>query len=629
MNQTKKDLYYLFEGVREKYLECEKETNAQLKNIENSNIHKMDFSDNIRIINQQLKTAQNKFTIATIGEFKAGKSTTLNTILNLHGNNGLSCQFEPDTAKAIRIIRKLENQEYDAEIIFKEESGYQKEKLSWSEAKKYTSQVELNSNPSLKRKADAIDEVRYYVDSDLLNDCNFLDLPGTGFDPKHNRITETKINESDAVFWILSNTEEPNKETVKNLQMIKHKIIPIINLWYNPETGEEVGDLSYDEVKDTLLDNCKAYLGDNEIFKYNAKAIEKIQLEDEDMPDEDLWGYQRMKEYLYQLIYGEGKDLESEKKKRMIENTLESCAFMDKMLEDMKNEVDKFSSQLNLEKRENQLIKRKLDNAYNNNQGELKGIASNSVDDIISRMNEACELFVEDKMTTYSVKTIFKSITKDGRAEIEEQFRKEYIHKYLEIDETENNSSWISALMSDYLDNVNTVFISEYSNIDIDIDDMPDAQSSEVVLDPSFFASIGENMSIAMKQNMREMMPIIISEILVIIPGHEILDILLLFGSLGKKLIGDHEAKLPKRVDNVKRRARLSISFQRSKLIDKFKETGKKHNIALKKDLESKLKVRMDDRDKVYEAVKYILQSKNDVAEYMKSVKSELENIGN
>lgn len=71
---------------------------------------------------------------------------------------------------------------------------------------------------------------------------------------------------------------------------------------------------------------------------------------------------------------------------------------------------------------------------------------------------------------------------------------------------------------------------------------------------------------------MREMMPIIISEILVIIPGHEILDILLLFGSLGKKLIGDHEAKLPKRVDNVKRRARLSISFQRSKLLDKFKE---------------------------------------------------------
>ena len=122
MQNTKRDLISIYQGIIEKYQKSEKEINQNLSDIDGF-CGKVDFSSSLKIISQQINTSKNKFTIATVGEFKAGKSTTLNTILGLQGDARLSCEFLPDTAKAIRIMKKEENQEYEAEIIFDEESG--------------------------------------------------------------------------------------------------------------------------------------------------------------------------------------------------------------------------------------------------------------------------------------------------------------------------------------------------------------------------------------------------------------------------------------------------------------------------------------------------------------------------
>ena len=52
----------------------------------------------ITLIDAQRKTAERPFTVAVVGEFKVGKSTFLNGLLRLSGDDRLSTQDSPDTA---------------------------------------------------------------------------------------------------------------------------------------------------------------------------------------------------------------------------------------------------------------------------------------------------------------------------------------------------------------------------------------------------------------------------------------------------------------------------------------------------------------------------------------------------
>lgn len=635
MEGTKRDLYEIFNGLVEKYKECASQVNECLGALDEEHIGKVNFDEEIRTIVQQMNTAKNKFTIATIGEFKAGKSTTINTLLNLRGDAGLSCQFQPDTAKAIRIMKKDKDQAYEAEIIYFEESGYANEKMSWVEAKRYTSQVALNENPALKKKAEQIDEVRYYVDLDLLDTCNFLDLPGTGFDPRHNHVTEAKINECDAVFWIMSNTEEANKETIKNLQMIKHKIIPIINVWYNAEIREETGDFSFEEMKSDLLDNFKAYLGENEIMKYCAKAIEialeKIDEDEEEINEafedneNDTWGYNAMRERLHELVYGEGIDLEAEKKQRMSDNTLEACTEMNQKLDGIIAEVESVKNKLKIEERSNILTKQKISNAFNTNQLELKEVASNAVDTIITKITEACELFIDAKMSSPKLMVVMKGITENGRSKLEKEYQDEYIKKYLEIDNWQSGRTWLNAVMSEYKEDLTSIFDSEYSKAGLDLEEMEDSIGRDVNLDMNFFSAIGENMSIAFEQQIKENLSTIIAGILLYIPGKEIFDFLWLLASLANKQMNKNDNnKLEKRIEQTKRRARLSVSFQRLKLVDEFKKLGRTFNESYKKDLLDKLGVKQEKVDALVAATEKIFSIQEDLEEYYNACKADL-----
>ncbi|MBQ3544744.1 MAG: dynamin family protein [Lachnospiraceae bacterium] len=636
MEGSKNDLYGIFEGLVQKYAECEGQVNECLAELKSEHIEKVNFSDQKHIIMQQMNTAQNKFTIATIGEFSAGKSTILNTLLNLSGEAQISSQFQKDTAKAIRIMKKEQNQDFDAEIIFREDSDYTNEQLSWEQAKKYTSHIALAENPKLKRKSEQIYEVRYYLDLDILDNCNFLDLPGLGIDPKDDRLTIEKSNECDAVFWIISNTQEVTKDTISNLQIIKHKMVPIINVWYNPDTGEETGDFTFNEMKESLITNFNAYLGDNQIMKYCAKAIE-VALErvadDEDMEDafedneDDIWGYDGMQERLHDLIYGEGVDLEEEKKTRMIENVLEACDYMNQKLDGTIEEIKKVKDKLNTEKRSNKLTKLKITTAYTTNQLELKMVASNTVDEIISKINEACELFIDAKMSSAKISVALKSITKSGKNKLEKEYRDEYIAKYLEIDDWDKGNTWLNAVMSEYREDLTSIFDNEYAKAGLDLEDMEGCIDKDVVLDLKFFDAIGENMSITFEQQIKENLPIIISGILIYIPGHHIIDLLLMFCALSRKHTGEGENKLEKRVEQTKRRARLSVSFQRHKLMDSFMKLGRDFNTSYKKNLIKKLKLKNDSIDKLVNAAEKIFSVQENLDEYYNGCRESLRGI--
>ncbi|MGN1224456.1 MAG: hypothetical protein ACI4TG_05055, partial [Ruminococcus sp.] len=101
----------------------------------------VDIESPIMRIQEQVRSAEVKYTIAFVGTFKTGKSTIINSLLNLQGDARLSSEFDPDTAKCIRIMKKEHCQKYDAEVIFTD--TYPAEWLSWQDAKKYTMEKPL------------------------------------------------------------------------------------------------------------------------------------------------------------------------------------------------------------------------------------------------------------------------------------------------------------------------------------------------------------------------------------------------------------------------------------------------------------------------------------------------------
>ena len=101
------------------------------------NLKTIDTQPILKNIDAQIESAKSKFTIAFVGTFKTGKSTIINSLLELSGDERLSSEYDPDTAKCVRLIYK-EKGAPEAEVEFYD--SYETEQLSWAEAKKYTSQ---------------------------------------------------------------------------------------------------------------------------------------------------------------------------------------------------------------------------------------------------------------------------------------------------------------------------------------------------------------------------------------------------------------------------------------------------------------------------------------------------------
>lgn len=129
------------EKIKKDLKKYENEINLVLKSLDISPIN---IESPLKKIQAQIDSAKNKFTIAFVGTFKTGKSTVINSLLQLEGEARLSSEFDPDTAKCVRIIKKERRQKYEAEVIF-QNNIYPTEHISWNEAKKYTSQVALNN----------------------------------------------------------------------------------------------------------------------------------------------------------------------------------------------------------------------------------------------------------------------------------------------------------------------------------------------------------------------------------------------------------------------------------------------------------------------------------------------------
>jgi hypothetical protein len=575
-----KILVPLMKGMIKELKEDKQEINDGLEvfNIQNVNTDHI-----IHVLDQQVRTANNKFTMAFVGEFKSGKSTIINTLLELSGDQRLSSELDPDTAKCIRILYKTKDMDYDAEIIYID-GPYENEKTSWTDAKKYTSQVALNNDETLKDKAAYIDEVRYYVKNSVLETCNILDLPGTGaggHTDDHTFVTNKKILETDAIFWVVSTAEEPGQEAVSNLEKFKDKIIPLINVWQFKEDNIE-GMCTLEEVETLLKEKYSVYFSDEvAMISYYAKEIDVALERGEDIPDE--WGKKAFSECVQNVFGSESFNRELGKINRIKRVLKDEFSKLNMALDDTSENLVAYLSDIGEEKTDldSSLIELESINRYAAT--KVKDSCKHMSNDIINYMTDQTECFIEDEMQAANLKIIFKGIKKDKKDELIQKMTQKYKDEYLKLEE---KPSWYDHLIDQLTEEISVVLNSEYARFAIKSSERIDVKK-EIDIDNDIISGIiTQSIRAAMESIGNVLMLVITGIVLYLIPGGAIVDAIAISFFGGTTLNKD---TLSKKKENIKARGRLSIKMQRHAIGNDVHAIGKNINNDVYKKIQEKI----------------------------------------
>ncbi len=585
--------------------ESEKLNNA----LSSVGIKQNDYSNVVKKIEKQIESADKKFTISFVGTFKTGKSTIINSLLDLKGDARLSSEFDPDTARCTRIIQKG-NRDYEAEVDFGNE--YPVEKLSWTEAKKYTSQVAIDEeNDEFKRRAAKITEVRYYVDSPLLQLCNILDLPGTGTGnhDDHTAVADEKIMESDCIFWVLTTEFEPNLESVKNLEKIRTKMLPIINVWQDEKLGIK-GDFSPEEIYEIIKDGYSEYLvnADKPIVYY-AKEIDNAQLEGKDIKDE--WGRTALIEKVQEI----NRNINDGDRAIRIKNNLISA------LDECKNVITEIQDDEKIKK-----LKEKFKDNKNDLQsqmtklGQCKRIVKKNIndsartvaDEILDIISNSSESFVRNKMTGVNIRYLYKMFSKKQKDSITKELSDDFKNNFLKFD-----SGWVGKAAEGYEDEVLSILNGKYIDFIIDLEKEKRKSTDQPLNDNDFTGFIDSISEQIQKDFMSKTIKIVSGAVTTIvlacIPEMLLIDTILSFVSLGKGIGGfADDSKLRSRTDMIVIQSKAQIRQQRFTLVDKLKERGDALNDRFYEEVESSLK-------KEKESIDRELEKFNEISECLES----------
>jgi ribosome biogenesis GTPase A len=606
-----KTLIPLMNGIVKNLGEKEEELNEAFKKL---GIPPVQFAECKRVIEQQIKTANNKFTIAFVGEFKAGKSTTINSLLQLTGDARLSTEYEPDTAKCIRIMYKTDDIDYDAEIVY-EDNTYEKERMDWVTAKKYTSQVALNENEHLKARAEKISEVRYYIKSDILSVCNMLDLPGTGSShvEDHTATTDRKILEADAVFWIVSTSDEPGKEAMSNLEKIKNKLIPIINVWKH-EKSNISGNVTPEEVIQFLEDRYASFFTQGEApICYYAKEIDYAQTHGYEIKEE--WGRAAFAECLNRLVFAENVNLELDKINRITKNIKAALEKFDASLTEIEMPLVDIDDGVNHKTLDTDLLRSQLYSIFQNAETKLSQAAANTANEIITHIVGMTESFIEDEMQDANLSMFIKSIGKNRKERLKNELKDRYENEYLRLDES---PCWYDEVLKEYLESIEILLNSEYAKFQIEAN-KNSANTERRDLDSNFISSvIKQTVNSFLEKLGAVLMAAIGALILTLVPGGAIIDAISI-GILGNsKLNAD---TISKKKENVKNRAKLSISMQKYAVTNDLKEEARKINKDCKDEFTRKIQSDIDEntsRKQYHDLAKScVISTKDDIATYV------------
>lgn len=542
------------------------ELNAALSDV---GMHGVDLSNAITRIEKQVTSAESKFTIAFIGTFSTGKSTIINSLLDLKGDARLSNAYDPDTARCVRIIQKA-GRNYEAEVDFG--GVYPVEKLSWVEAKRYTSHVELEAASEITRKrAKYITEVRYYVDSPLLDLCNILDLPGTGSGSEEGSddeiVTNEKIMESDCFFWVVTTEYEPDPDTLRNLDKISSKLLPIINVWQS-EKDEIYSQFTPEEIIQILQDSYSAYFQNAEDpVIYYAKEIDDAQQAGTEVEPE--WGKEAFVQKVQQIL---GNIQSGDRAKRIRINLLDSFTECKGAIADVRSDkrLAELQSEVNKDNSENIKQFQRLERCNYIISIDRRDAAKKTADDIVDIISDASQSFIQTKMSGFDLKNMLRMFTKKQRSELSAELAEEFQNNYLSF-----NTGWLDECVKGFCCDIINILKSKYIDF---YSTLNDGGSIELGTDfltgdmRSFIDDIAEQIQ---KDAQAKMVSLVSSAITVtllfLIPGFELIDEIASIFSVGKSFgnLSD-DSKLHSKINMIVNHAKVQIRQQRYKIVSEL-----------------------------------------------------------
>ncbi|GAA0182092.1 hypothetical protein SH2C18_45290 [Clostridium sediminicola] len=192
------------------------------------------------------------FCITVVGEFSAGKSTFLNTLM---GEKYLP-SFSTETTATVNFLKHKQLSSNGHEVVIKYKNNEEKsiEKASLKEIEKFV------STKSDIEVAQDIDYVELYTDSRFLKEGVILvDSPGlNGIAEGHKEITEKQIEKSHASIFMFA-ANQPGRKTefefLANLKQKVNTIIFVLNRIDEIKTGEQ----TVEDVINNVKNNYKKY----------------------------------------------------------------------------------------------------------------------------------------------------------------------------------------------------------------------------------------------------------------------------------------------------------------------------------------------------------------------------------
>ncbi len=419
-------------------------------------------------VEDQIRTASRPFTIAVVGEFKAGKSTLLNGLLGLSGETSLSAEDTPDTACSI-LLRERQSGDPEARLTFQD--GSPPASVSWQEAKRYTSQVTLDGDAVARERAGKLLEVEYFVESPLLAQAQFNDLPGTGsrYWREHTALTHRKMKEADAVLWVVAE-REPSADARRDLEVLaqySQTVIPIVNvvedpladppLPRQPARDQEISDVLVREFRSFFSPEIEAPLQvsarvveiERAKRRPSAAALRKA-------------GYEALLQLLEKMFLSHQEQQAKGRKYRLCGAAM---AVLDKAQSELfrlRDDLEDRSRHTDVHLRQTSRRVAEINQVENLVRGSLRTIAQARAAEICDRVAGDAGVFVKDQLQFSKIRHLGRSLTKKGRAKLEAELQQTFERDYLKLHKKPN---WLDGIHEDYNDQVGIVVLAEWSRL--------------------------------------------------------------------------------------------------------------------------------------------------------------------
>jgi len=504
-------------------------------------------------VSNQIRTANRPYTVAVVGEFKVGKSTLLNGILGLHGDEALSTEATPDTACSI-ILRHRSPGDPESRIHFADRP--EPEDTSWEKAKRLTSQTWLDNHPSDQKRARQLIEVEYFLDKPLLVSINLNDLPGTGsrYWREHTKRTHETMKQADAVVWVVGD-DEPSADAKLDLEILKEctqSVIPVLNVREDPSVSPPIPRRRNEEdaIAVAVTREFKQYFSSqfNEPVRVSARVVElEMSKTSPDPIALKEAGFEELITIFDEMIISPAHGQAGGRLQRICGATVKLASDAESVLRELCTSLELASNKIRatVEDRDEDLAK--LEDLSIELKTRIKTLARERASDITTKVGNLAKVFIGDTLQMSNWDDFRTALKKNGEERLSDELRMRFIKHYLKTDQPKN---WLTELSQSFAMDVRDVSMPLFRQlVRRQLQEL--SLRSDLKIEPPDLDRLSDELLHAVNEVVNRIVYIgAIAGLLAVIPGGQIIDALAIVGLIILSAIHDPLEGARRRAEN-------------------------------------------------------------------------------